>query len=178
METPGRCISLKKMTSPGWLDFRVGKEHLSLHSIQKRMITESIYVPDSTNPSYKPYLRPALDWLQQNMPTQLDEVYQDNKLVQTEESAKKWVMLLTTWREKTRELTPPSPKGGLPNTPWLVKFHSARKGFRTLKFRLKDKFKIRDILFNEVQKECCTSIGKLKKKDMIRYSEFLLTVLF
>jgi hypothetical protein len=76
---------------PGWK----GTSEFTFNS--KKLITESIYIPDSTNPSYKPYLLPALDWLQQNMPAQLDEVYKENKLVQNEQSAKKWILLLRTW---------------------------------------------------------------------------------
>jgi hypothetical protein len=83
----------KLIAFPGWN----GTSHFTF---KKKLIVESIYIPDSTNPSYKPYLRPALDWLQKNMPVQLDEVYKDNKLIQTEESARKWIMLLTTWKEK------------------------------------------------------------------------------
>ena len=81
---------------PGWK----GTSQLTFNS--QKLIKQSIYIPDSTNPPYKPYLKPALEWLRQNMPTQLDEVYKDNKLVQTEESAKKWISLLKTWREKTK----------------------------------------------------------------------------
>jgi hypothetical protein len=80
---------------PGWK----GTSQFTFNS--KKLITQSIYIPDTTNPSYRPYLRPALDWLQINMPAQLDEVYKENKLIQTEESAKKWMVLLKTWREKT-----------------------------------------------------------------------------
>ena len=81
---------------PGWN----GTYHFTFNS--KKLIVESIYIPDSTNLSYKPYLRPALDWLQKNMPVQLDEVYKDNKLIQTEESARKWIKLLQVWKEKTK----------------------------------------------------------------------------
>jgi len=88
---------------PGWK----ATSRLTFNS--KRLITESIYIPDSSNPSYKPYLRPVLDWLQQNMPAELNEVYKDNKLVQTEESAKKWILILQTWREKTKGVNTPIP---------------------------------------------------------------------
>ena len=67
-----------------------------------KMIKEFIYIPDDSNPSYTPYLKPALDWLQKNMPNELNEVYRNKQLVQTKEAAKKWVVLLTSWKERTK----------------------------------------------------------------------------
>ena len=64
----------------------------------KRKIKEVIYVPDSTNTPYKPYLKPAVDWLQKNRPAELNAVYKDNKLVQNENTAKQWVALLKAWK--------------------------------------------------------------------------------
>lgn len=81
---------------PGWK----GTAQISFNS--KKLISEFIYIPDSSNSSYTPYLQPALDWLQQNMPDQLAQVYQDKRLVKTQESAKKWILLLTLWKEKTK----------------------------------------------------------------------------
>lgn len=62
------------------------------------LIKETVYVPDSANPSYKPYLQPALTWLERNEPLELNEVYQNNKLIQTEMSANKWKELLQEWK--------------------------------------------------------------------------------
>jgi len=64
------------------------------------LIRETTYVPDSTNLPYKPYLKPAVDWLKVNMPQELDEVYQNGKLVQTAEAANKWRELLNTWQSQ------------------------------------------------------------------------------
>lgn len=36
-----------------------------------------------------------------NKPDELGEVYQDGKLIQTPETAKKWVSLLQLWRNET-----------------------------------------------------------------------------
>ncbi len=66
------------------------------------LIDETIYVPDSTNLSYKPFLQPAVDWLQQNMPDELNEVYQNGKLVQTETAANKWRTLLQKWQAQKK----------------------------------------------------------------------------
>jgi hypothetical protein len=66
------------------------------------LIKETIYVPDSANLSYKPFLQPALDWLQKNKPAELNEVYQNGKLVQTEEAANKWRTLLRTWQSQKK----------------------------------------------------------------------------
>ena len=62
------------------------------------LIQETVYVPDSTNLSYKPFLQPALDWLQANKPVELKEVYQNGKLIQTEAAANKWRTLLQEWQ--------------------------------------------------------------------------------
>jgi hypothetical protein len=80
---------------PGWK----GTEMIRFNS--KRMIDEMIYVPDDTNPNYKQWLQPAVEWLQKNKPDQLSEVYKDGKLIQTPETAKKWVGLLQLWRNET-----------------------------------------------------------------------------
>ena len=66
------------------------------------LIQETVYVPDSTNISYKPFLQPALNWLQQNMPTELIEVYQNGKLIQTETAAIKWRILLQKWQSQKK----------------------------------------------------------------------------
>jgi hypothetical protein len=64
------------------------------------LIQETTYVPDSTNLPYKPYLQPAVDWLKTNMPNELNEVYQNGKLVQTETAANKWRVLLAKWQSQ------------------------------------------------------------------------------
>ena len=60
-----------------------------------------IYIPGDTNPNYKKWLQPAVDWLQKNRPDELSEVYRDGKLIQTSETAMKWVSLLQLWRKET-----------------------------------------------------------------------------
>jgi hypothetical protein len=68
-----------------------------------KMIDEMIYIPDDTNPNYKKWLQPAVDWLQANKPNELKEVYRDGKLIRTSETAKKWVILLQSWRKVTSD---------------------------------------------------------------------------
>src|SRR4030095_2469357 len=80
---------------PGWK----GTEIIRFNS--ERMIDEMIYIPDDTNPNYKKWLQPAVDWLQKNKPTELTGVYKDGKLIQTSETAKKWVGLLQLWQKET-----------------------------------------------------------------------------
>ena len=82
----------KPIGFPGW------KGTITFVFNSKDLIQETIYVPDSTNLSYKPYLQPALDWLRINKPAELSEVYQNDKLVQTEASANKWRLLLKEWQ--------------------------------------------------------------------------------
>jgi hypothetical protein len=67
------------------------------------LIQETIYFPDSTNPPYKRWLQPALDWLGKNKPGELKLVYQDNKLVQNEDAANKWKELLREWRKEKQK---------------------------------------------------------------------------
>jgi len=76
---------------PGW------KGSMSITFDTKGLIKETIYFPDSTNPSYKKWLQPALDWLKINFSNELSEVYQNNKLVKNEVAAKKWKELLKKW---------------------------------------------------------------------------------
>lgn len=76
---------------PGW------KGSMSITFNTKGLIKETIYFPDSTNPSYKKWLQPALDWLQINFPNELNEVYQNNRLVKNEVAANKWKELLKKW---------------------------------------------------------------------------------
>ena len=79
---------------PGWK----GTEMIRFNT--KRMIDEMIYIPDDSNPNYKTWLQPAVDWLQKNKPTELNDVYKDGKLIRTSETAKKWVLLLQLWRKE------------------------------------------------------------------------------
>ena len=76
---------------PGW------KGSMSVAFDANGLINETIYFPDSTNPSYKKWLQPALDWLRINFPNELNEVYQNNKPVKTEFAANKWKDLLRKW---------------------------------------------------------------------------------
>jgi hypothetical protein len=64
------------------------------------LIKETVYIPDSTNLSYHPFLQLALVWLQKDKPEALDEVYQNGKLIQTEATAVKWRTLLQEWNRK------------------------------------------------------------------------------
>ncbi len=80
---------------PGWK----GTEIISFNS--KKKICEMIYIPNDENPDYKKWLQPSVDWLQKNKPKELDEVYKHGRLVQTSETAKKWVTLLQLWRKET-----------------------------------------------------------------------------
>ncbi len=88
----------KPIDFPGWK----GTKTFTFNS--KGLIKETIYVPDSTNLSYKPFLQPALNWLQQNMPVELSEVYQIDKLLQTEAGANKWRSLLKQWQAHKNNL--------------------------------------------------------------------------
>jgi hypothetical protein len=84
---------------PGW------KGTEMIHFNPKKMIDEMIYIPDDTNPNYKKWLQPAVDWLQKNKPSELSEVYTDGKLIRTSETAEKWVILLQLWRKETSSST-------------------------------------------------------------------------
>lgn len=85
----------KPIGFPGW------KGTAFIRFNDKKQIEETIYIPDPGNPPYKKWLQPALDWLQKNKPAGLNEVYQDNKLIQTNETAKKWASLLKLWKKET-----------------------------------------------------------------------------
>ncbi len=78
---------------PGWK----ATEVITFNS--KKLIEQLVYIPDYANPSYKKWLQPAVAWVQNNMPDSLNTVYQNNKLVKNEESAKKWVHLLKQWKQ-------------------------------------------------------------------------------
>jgi hypothetical protein len=80
---------------PGWK----GTEVIRFNP--EKMIDEIIYLPDDTNPNYKKWFQPAVEWLQKNRPNELNEVYKDGKLIQTSETAKTWVILLQLWRKET-----------------------------------------------------------------------------
>ena len=76
---------------PGW------KASMSVTFDNTGLITETIYFPDSTNPDYKKWLQPAVDWLNTNFADELNEVYQNNRLIKNEAAAIKWKELLTRW---------------------------------------------------------------------------------
>jgi len=80
---------------PGWK----GTEIFKFNSQKK--IYEMIYIPNPSNPSHKKWLQPAVDWLQKNKPNELNEVYKNGKLIQSSETVRKWVELLTLWHKET-----------------------------------------------------------------------------
>lgn len=82
----------KPIGFPGW------KGTTTFTFNKQGLIEEAVYVPDSTNLSYKPFLQPALNWLKKNKPDALNAVYQNDKLIQTEAAANKWRALLQQWR--------------------------------------------------------------------------------
>lgn len=86
----------KPIGFPGWK----GKQLITFNS--HKQITQSIYIPNDENPDYKEWLQPAMDWLEKNHPAELKQVYQEHKLVQNPEAARKWVSLLQQWKEATR----------------------------------------------------------------------------
>jgi hypothetical protein len=87
----------KPIDFPGW------KGTITFVFNSKNLIEETVYVPDSTNLSYKPFLQPALEWLQKNMPNELNEVYKNGKLIQTEVAANKWRTLLQKWQSQKND---------------------------------------------------------------------------
>ena len=87
----------KLIDYPGW------KGSMSITLNSQGLIQETIYFPDSTNPPYKRWLQPALDWLEKNKPDDLKLVYQDKKLVQNEVAANKWKELLREWRKEKQK---------------------------------------------------------------------------
>lgn len=82
----------KPIGYPGW------KATMVFILNSKKQIQESIYIPDSTNASYRLYLQPALDWLTKNRPAELSKIYQNNRLVQNQETAVLWRELLKEWK--------------------------------------------------------------------------------
>lgn len=87
----------KAIGYPGW------KGSMSITFDRKGLLEETIYFPDSTNAPYKPFLLPAIEWLRKNRPEELNEVYRDNKLIQTTASANKWKVLLNTWKQESKK---------------------------------------------------------------------------
>ena len=82
----------KPIGYPGW------KGSMVFRFNSMKQIRESIYIPDSTNSSFKPYLQPALDWMAKNKPNELSRIYQNNRLVQNGETAVLWRELLKEWK--------------------------------------------------------------------------------
>jgi pimeloyl-ACP methyl ester carboxylesterase len=84
----------KHIGYPGWK----GSAEFIMDDQMK--IKEYTYFPDGSNPPYKPYLQPALEWLKINKPEELNEVYQNEKLIQTNRSAHQWITLLSIWKKQ------------------------------------------------------------------------------
>lgn len=86
----------KPIGYPGWK----GTTTITFNS--NGLICETFYVPDSSNLPYKPFLKPAVEWLQKNMHKDLDSVYKNNKLIKTEATANKWKVLLNIWKNESK----------------------------------------------------------------------------
>lgn len=78
---------------PGW-DARVTYVFNDSH-----LIVEQFRVGIGETRSYKDWLKPALEWLRENRPDELEALYPDESLEHSTESAQKWVKLLTAWRD-------------------------------------------------------------------------------
>ena len=87
----------KLIEFPGWN----ATEIVTFNS--QKLIDQTIYIPDSTNPSYKKWLQPAIEWLKANKPDSLQQVYQNGRLVQNEATAREWIILLKGWRENKKK---------------------------------------------------------------------------
>lgn len=70
----------------------------------KGLINETIYIPDSTNAPYRKWLQPAIDWLQINMPAELNKIYVDKKLVKNEDAANTWKKVLKKWNDSKKQM--------------------------------------------------------------------------
>jgi len=80
---------------PGWKATEIIKFN------PKGKISEVTYLPNEDNPDYKKWLEPAIQWLQKNKPFELNEIYKEESLVQTPQTATKWIELLRQWRQET-----------------------------------------------------------------------------
>ena len=82
---------------PGW------KATETITFDDANLVREVIYVPVESG-NYKTYLQPALEWLKDNEPDALLQVYDvdNDRLIKTTASAIKWVELLKEWREATK----------------------------------------------------------------------------
>jgi hypothetical protein len=84
----------KLIDFPGWR----ATEIITFNS--HKLIQETVYVPHDNNPDYKKWLQPAVEWLQKNYPQEMKQTYVNGKLIQTNETAKKWVELLKAWQHR------------------------------------------------------------------------------
>ncbi|MEQ8927195.1 MAG: hypothetical protein RLO81_15345 [Fulvivirga sp.] len=83
----------KLIKYPGW-------ESVNTYVIDERgLIKLQLYQPRNET-SYKPYLKPAIEWLVAHDSLRLAEVYdlKDKALIQDSVSATKWIKLLREWR--------------------------------------------------------------------------------
>lgn len=65
-------------------------------------ITKTKFTPTpGKNPSWGPYLEPALPWLREHRAQELAAVYVDRHLVQTGDAARTWTKILRDWRAAT-----------------------------------------------------------------------------
>jgi hypothetical protein len=69
-------------------------------------IVNQLFVRRHKEADLDPYLEKALPWLEENRPEVLKEIYPDNKLNQTADSAQKWVQVLRDWRAATNRPDP------------------------------------------------------------------------
>jgi hypothetical protein len=70
------------------------------------LITSQVYVPRKGQPAWKPYLEKALPWLREHHAGELEQIYPNNRLKQTAESAAQWGRLLRAWRAATGQPDP------------------------------------------------------------------------
>lgn len=70
------------------------------------LIDGIVYVPKKGQADWKPYLEKALPWLKEHYPEDMTQLYPNNKLKQTSETARRWVDILRAWRIATKQPDP------------------------------------------------------------------------
>lgn len=63
------------------------------------LITRQRYRADWGDVSLPDALEPAVAWAREHAPDELEKVYPGGKMVYTEDAARRWVALLTRWRQ-------------------------------------------------------------------------------
>lgn len=70
---------------------------------KSRLIVRQSYTPLPNQSSFQVKMQLAVEWLRENRPGEIDEIYHQNQIQFNRESGERWLALLKEWKKATQK---------------------------------------------------------------------------